>query len=204
MSGVREEGSLGAKEIDSACLSHNFQAGSHAWAWHLHAVRLSCLHPLALTRRLRPENRRRRAGRSQKGRSRMSRVWTFQDDKQVKKHGEAAASWYVGWFDPAGKNRCKSCGPGRRLQHNFAIVALLEQLDIEVKRRRCCRLEGYLSVDLLVSFSYSKRSTGSLLVITHAPDAHVPPAEGLRLLHLWSDGWKRSSKSSPSSAVSSV
>jgi integrase len=43
----------------------------------------------------------------------MSRVGTFQDDKQVKKHGEAAASWYVGWFEPAGKKRCKSCGPGR-------------------------------------------------------------------------------------------
>lgn len=42
----------------------------------------------------------------------MSRVWTFQDDKQVKKYGEARASWYVGWFDPAGKKRCKSCGPG--------------------------------------------------------------------------------------------
>jgi integrase len=39
-------------------------------------------------------------------------AWVYQDDKQVKKHGEEAASWYVGWIDPAGKKRCKSCGPG--------------------------------------------------------------------------------------------
>jgi integrase len=43
----------------------------------------------------------------------MSSAWVYQDDKQVKKHGEAAASWYVGWFDPEGKKRCKSCGPGK-------------------------------------------------------------------------------------------
>jgi len=42
----------------------------------------------------------------------MSSVWVYQDDKQVKKHGEAKASWYVGWIDPKGKKRCKSCGPG--------------------------------------------------------------------------------------------
>jgi integrase len=43
----------------------------------------------------------------------MSRVWIYQDDKQVKKVGAAKASWYVGWYDPAGKRRCESCGPGR-------------------------------------------------------------------------------------------
>lgn len=42
----------------------------------------------------------------------MSSAWIFQDDKQVKKRGEQRASWYVGWFDPAGRKRCKSCGPG--------------------------------------------------------------------------------------------
>src|SRR5689334_3860260 len=40
------------------------------------------------------------------------KAWVFQDDKQVKKLGEAKASWYVGWIDPAGKRRCKSFGPG--------------------------------------------------------------------------------------------
>jgi integrase len=40
------------------------------------------------------------------------KAWTFQDDKQVKKHGEDKVSWYVGWLDPDGNRRCKSCGPG--------------------------------------------------------------------------------------------
>jgi hypothetical protein len=40
-------------------------------------------------------------------------AWVYQDDKQVKKVGAAAASWYVGWIDPDGKRRCKSCGPGK-------------------------------------------------------------------------------------------
>src|SRR5262245_8607146 len=39
-------------------------------------------------------------------------AWVFQDDKQVKKHGTARASWYCGWIDPDGDKRCKSCGPG--------------------------------------------------------------------------------------------
>jgi integrase len=40
------------------------------------------------------------------------RVWVYQDDKQVKKHGADKASWYVGWYDPEGKRCCKSCGAG--------------------------------------------------------------------------------------------
>ncbi len=42
----------------------------------------------------------------------MSSAWIYQDDKQVKKRGEDRASWYVGWVDPEGKRRGKSCGPG--------------------------------------------------------------------------------------------
>lgn len=42
----------------------------------------------------------------------MARAWVYQDPHQIQKRGEGAASWYVGWFDPAGKKRCKSCGPG--------------------------------------------------------------------------------------------
>jgi integrase len=42
------------------------------------------------------------------------KAWVFQDPKQVKKVGAEAASWYVGWFDPEGKKRCKSCGPSAR------------------------------------------------------------------------------------------
>jgi integrase len=52
-----------------------------------------------------------RAAFFQKG-ARLMKAWIFQDDKQVKKHGEAAASWYVGWIDPDGNRCCKSCGPG--------------------------------------------------------------------------------------------
>jgi integrase len=42
----------------------------------------------------------------------MASAWIYQDDHQVKKVGPEAASWYVGWFNPEGKKRCKSCGPG--------------------------------------------------------------------------------------------
>jgi integrase len=42
----------------------------------------------------------------------MASAWIYQDDHQVKKHGEEKASWYVGWIDPEGRRCCKSCGPG--------------------------------------------------------------------------------------------
>jgi integrase len=42
----------------------------------------------------------------------VARAWVFQDGKQVEKYGGAKASWYVGWYDPEGRQRCKSCGPG--------------------------------------------------------------------------------------------
>jgi integrase len=42
----------------------------------------------------------------------MPNVWIFQDPKQVAKHGKAKAAFYVGWYDPEGKRRCKSCGAG--------------------------------------------------------------------------------------------
>lgn len=45
-------------------------------------------------------------------------TWIYQDDKQVKKHGASKASWYVGWLDPEGKRRCKSCGPGPQGKKN--------------------------------------------------------------------------------------
>jgi integrase len=48
----------------------------------------------------------------------MASAWVYQDDKQVKKHGEEKASWYVGWIDPEGKRRCKSCGPGPQGKRN--------------------------------------------------------------------------------------
>jgi integrase len=48
----------------------------------------------------------------------MAKAWVYQDDKQVKKHGEEKASWYVGWIDPAGKRRCKSCTAGPEGKRN--------------------------------------------------------------------------------------
>lgn len=46
------------------------------------------------------------------------KAWVYQDPKQVKERGEENASWYVGWYDPKGKRRCKSCGPGSRGRFN--------------------------------------------------------------------------------------
>ena len=48
----------------------------------------------------------------------MASAWVYQDDKQVKQHGAERASYYVGWIDPEGKRRCKSCGPGIDGQRN--------------------------------------------------------------------------------------
>ncbi len=42
----------------------------------------------------------------------MSSAWIYQDDHMVKKHGADHASYYVGWIEPDGTKRCKSCGPG--------------------------------------------------------------------------------------------
>ena len=42
----------------------------------------------------------------------MASAWIYQDDHQVKKVGAENASYYVGWFNPEGKKRCKSCGKG--------------------------------------------------------------------------------------------
>jgi integrase len=42
----------------------------------------------------------------------MSSAWVYQDSHQVLKHGAEKASWYVGRFEPSGRKKCKSCGPG--------------------------------------------------------------------------------------------
>ncbi len=41
------------------------------------------------------------------------RAWVHQLKAQVEKQGADAASWYVSWTDPAGKQCRKSCGPGK-------------------------------------------------------------------------------------------
>jgi integrase len=48
----------------------------------------------------------------------MASAWIYQDSKQLRKHGAEEASWYVGWIDPEGKRRCKSCGPGEQGRRN--------------------------------------------------------------------------------------
>ena len=43
----------------------------------------------------------------------MPSAWVGQDSKQVAKYGTDRASHYVYWIDPDGRDRCKSCGPGK-------------------------------------------------------------------------------------------
>src|SRR5262245_1085656 len=42
----------------------------------------------------------------------MSEAWLFQRSDQVKERGEGAAPWCVGWYEPDGRRKSKSCGPG--------------------------------------------------------------------------------------------
>ena len=46
------------------------------------------------------------------------KAWIYQDSHQVEKRGADKASWYVGYLDPDGKRRCKSCGAGPDGQRN--------------------------------------------------------------------------------------
>lgn len=40
------------------------------------------------------------------------KVWIFQYPKDIRAKGAANASWFVGWYDLAGKRHSESCGPG--------------------------------------------------------------------------------------------
>jgi hypothetical protein len=42
----------------------------------------------------------------------MAKAWVFQDERQLKKYGSDAVSWYCGWYEPGGRRRKKSFGPG--------------------------------------------------------------------------------------------
>src|SRR5579872_1896412 len=42
----------------------------------------------------------------------MSTAWIYQKGSDVERLGEDKASWYVGWYEPEGKRKGKSCGPG--------------------------------------------------------------------------------------------
>ena len=41
------------------------------------------------------------------------KAWVHQLKKQIEKQGADRASWYVSWTEPNGKQRRKSCGPGK-------------------------------------------------------------------------------------------
>lgn len=58
-------------------------------------------------------------------------TWIFQKKHQLKKLGSDRASWYVGYYDLDGKQRCRSFGPGFLGQKNaqrFA-VKITDELD---------------------------------------------------------------------------
>lgn len=57
-------------------------------------------------------------------------AWITQNAKQVKKHGEAKASWYCEWDEPDGTRRCKSCGPGAKGKK--AAEQLRDRLKLEL------------------------------------------------------------------------
>src|SRR5262245_33693438 len=42
----------------------------------------------------------------------MSSAWVFQQIDDVHRLGEDKAPHYVGWYEPDGRRRKKSCGPG--------------------------------------------------------------------------------------------
>jgi hypothetical protein len=71
----------------------------------------------------------------------MPRVWVYQDQKQVAAHGDANAAWYVGFYDPAGKRKGRSCGVGAEglkgaNKLSTRIVAELLTGTYEASRRR--------------------------------------------------------------------
>jgi len=42
----------------------------------------------------------------------MSKAWTFQKSADARSLGEDKAPWYVGWYEPDGRRKAQSCGPG--------------------------------------------------------------------------------------------
>jgi integrase len=44
----------------------------------------------------------------------MSSAWLFQKAEDVRDHGEEAAPWYCGWYEPDGRRRKKAFGTGSR------------------------------------------------------------------------------------------
>jgi integrase len=70
------------------------------------------------------------------------KVWIFQYPKEVKEKGPDQASWYVGWYDLAGKRHSESCGPGARGQNQAEKRKrrIQSELDIGVHQPNSRRL----------------------------------------------------------------
>lgn len=62
------------------------------------------------------------------------KVWTFQYKKEIAKKGANKASWYIGWYDLAGKRHAESCGSGARgkNQAEKRLRRIQSELDIGV------------------------------------------------------------------------
>jgi integrase len=48
----------------------------------------------------------------------MSKAWVFQKTEDVRNLGAGEAPWYVGWYEPGGNRRKKSCGAGTEGKKN--------------------------------------------------------------------------------------
>lgn len=64
------------------------------------------------------------------------KVWKFQYSREVRAKGADKASWYVGWYDLAGKRHAESCGPGARgkNQADKRVRRIQSELDTGVHR----------------------------------------------------------------------
>jgi integrase len=52
----------------------------------------------------------------------MSNAWIYQKTDDVKKHGEAQAPYYVGWYEPDGRRKGKCCGEGFHGKKNAQLL----------------------------------------------------------------------------------
>ena len=53
----------------------------------------------------------------------VSKAWTYQKPDDVRKMGEDAAPWLVGWYEPDGSKKSKTCGPGKQGEKNAKRLA---------------------------------------------------------------------------------
>lgn len=70
------------------------------------------------------------------------KVWIFQYKKEVAEKGPDQASWYISWYDLAGKRHSESCGPGARGQNRAEKRKrrIQSELDIGVHQPNSRRL----------------------------------------------------------------